>query len=290
MRPRHLPRSPRKILKKPTTTRFKIRTVPKLEESKEAPTMDTTTFTGFSIPNVTNPEMEPLPSSRDESNIPPEETNILSGDDRISQLDVRSSYSFEDDQDFREFEQTRSQIGFTPPRRNIKDVYRSALDTETSGQLQEPQGSASASTAPYTEEDPVAHLRRIIHDKDYARRHQIHDRKEQIRIQQEREEEDLTRQRQEQIMRFRQEEVDRVRQLDQLREREAQRKKRQAHLNAKQEQEERENLILEELKRNKAIQEAEINKRLKKETVRSRPSSVCRRHLTGVPVLAVGES
>src|SRR5829696_3851178 len=265
MRPRHLPRSPRKILKKPTTTRFKIRTVPKLEESKEAPTMDTTTFTGFSIPNVTNPEMEPLPSYRDESNIPPEETNILPRDDRISQLDIRSSYSFEDDQDFREFGQTRSQIGFTPPRRNIKDVYRSALDTETSGQPQEPQGSASASTAPYTEEDPVAHLRRIIHDEDYARRHQIHDRKEQIWIQQEREEEDLTRQRQEQIMRFRQEEVDRLCQLDQIREHEAQRKKKQAHLNAKQEQEKRENLILEELKRNKAIQEAKITKRLKKE-------------------------
>src|SRR5215217_5413657 len=67
-------------------------------------------------------------------------------------------------------------------------------------------------------------------------------------------------------MRFHQEEVDRLCQLDQIREREAQRKKRQAHLNAKQEQEERENLILEELKRNKAIQEAEINMRFKDES------------------------
>ena len=192
-RTRNPPRSPRKILKKPTTTRFKIQAVPKIEGGKEAPTMDTTDFTGFSIPNVTNPELEPLPSSKEESNIPPE-------DDRISQLDIRSLHRSEEDQEPREFEQTRSQIGFTPPRSNIRDAYRSALYTDPSGQPQEPPRSSSASTAPFTEEDPDAHLRRLIHDRDYARRHRIRDRGEQLRIQQELEEEDLTRQRQEQIV------------------------------------------------------------------------------------------
>ena len=167
--------------------------VPKPEESKEAPVMDTTDFTGFSIPNVTNPELEPLPPSRDESIIPQEE-------EQISQRYEDSHYSSDQDRDYREFEQTCSEVGFTPPR---SQVYRSALDTEPSGQPQEPQRSESASTAPYTEEDPTAHLRRIIHDRDYARRHRIHDRKEQIKIQQEREEEDLAQQRQQQIVQFR---------------------------------------------------------------------------------------
>ena len=59
--------------------------------------------------------------------------------------------------------------------------------------------------------------------------------------------------------------MERLHQLDQIREREAQIKKRQAALKAKQEQEARENSILEELKRNKAIQDEEIRKLLKKE-------------------------
>ena len=59
--------------------------------------------------------------------------------------------------------------------------------------------------------------------------------------------------------------MERLRQLDQIREREAQIKKRQAALKAKQEQEARENSILEELKRNKAIQDEEIRKLLKRE-------------------------